>query len=465
MKTGIIILIALSGCLISAGELGIFIDSNRFFGAGGNVQFEINYSFPYHAVDFMKGDYGPEAEVFVDIAIKRGEKLVSSDSFTNKIIISDPVKAYSAEEYLDKITITLPVYNFELEIEFIDVHTENSYVWKSTFEPLDPAGMVSDLELSAYVKADTTEHLAKFHRNGRFFKVMPNHTFQNETGSFSYYQQLRDLFEDDAGNYQLEQDIIISSEGILVDSIHNSLSGRNSDIVELEGTIPVAELEEGYYELMVKYKDAITGRQDRSEDYFCLNTRSQQTVRLFPELEDDIKLASYFLNTNEKSVLKTLTLEGKENYLNRFWNSRDPNPASPENEFLEQVKERVHYANQFFSHFKPGWTTDMGRIYIKYGKPYEIRKLTTNLGEHEFSESKDYSYDERASAYYYNKYTVKNYEIWKYRMQRNANYIFFDVLTSGDYKLIYSSDDNDGENSLTDWKSYLGYDFDERLLD
>jgi hypothetical protein len=60
---------------------------------------------------------------------------------------------------------------------------------------------------------------------------------------------------------------------------------------------------------------------------------------------------------------------------------------------------------------------------------------------------------------------VKNYEIWKYRMQRNANYIFFDVLTSGDYKLIYSSDDNDGENSLTDWKSYLGYDFDERLLD
>jgi len=60
---------------------------------------------------------------------------------------------------------------------------------------------------------------------------------------------------------------------------------------------------------------------------------------------------------------------------------------------------------------------------------------------------------------------TKNYEIWKYRMSKIANYIFIDLITSGDYKLIYSSDDDDGETTYFNWKEYLGNDFDERLLD
>lgn len=451
--------------MLFAGQLGVYVDSNRFFGSDNKTMVEINYSFPYNAVDFIKQQYGYEAEIFVDISIMTGEKLIKNDSFTNKVIISEATKVFSDEEYLDKITLTLPGYDFHLLVEFTDVHTESSYLWEYDFVPLDIDGLLSDLELSSFVKVDTTDYLVKFHRGDKLYQVKPNHTFRTEIGYIEYFQQIRNLFEDENGKYQLVQEILVKSADTIIDSIYNEFSGEIADIITIEDSLMIQDYEDGYYSLIITYRDKITYKREQVEDFFCVKSRKSADIRLFPELEDDIKLVSYFMNSSEKNVFKTLNNEGKSNYLNKFWNSQDPNPATEENEFLDQVKSRIQYANQFYSHFKPGWTSDMGRIYIKYGKPYEIRKLTTNLGENEFSESADYSYDERATAYYYNKYTVKNYEIWKYRFDRNANYIFIDLLTSGDYKLIYSSDDNDGENTLADWKKYLGYDFDERLLD
>jgi GWxTD domain-containing protein len=450
---------------LMGNQLGMFVDSNRFYAPEDNNFLEINYAIPYHAVDFIQGEFGYEAEIFVDIAIKLQDKKISTDSFTNKIILREPGKIFSSEEYLDKITLTLPPYDFTVEVEFIDIHTEKSFFFNEEFSPLYSDGLVSDLELSSYSKPDTTEYLAKFHRDGTLYKVQPNKTFQKEMGYLEFYHQMQNLFEDDEGNYQLIQKIIIKSEDALIDSFYHDLTGNFNDIITIQGKINIANYEEGFYSLIIKYRDKITSTHDEIVDYFCINKQSSETIRLFADLEEDLKLAAYFMNSNEKKELDNLSEEGKSNFINKFWNSKDPNPATKENEFLSQVKERILYANQMFSHFKPGWTTDMGRIFIKFGNPYEKRKLTTNLGEHEYSESSDYSYDERASAYYFNKYTVKNYEIWKYRMNRNANYIFIDLMTSGDYKLIYSSDDNDGENSLTDWKRYLGYDFDERLLE
>jgi len=451
--------------ILFAGQLGVYVDSNRFFGPDNKTQVEINYSFPYNAVDFIKQQYGYEAEIFVDISIRAGEKLIENYSFTNKVIIREATKVFSDEQYLDKIILTLGNYDLQLSVEFIDVHTESSYLWEYDFVPLDIDGLLSDLELSSFVKKDTTGYLEKFHRGDYLYQIKPNHTFRAENGYLTYFQQIRNLFEDENGRYQLEQEILVKSGDSLIDSIYNELSGKIADIVTIEDSLMIQDYEDGYYSLIITYRDKITYKREQIEDYFCVKSRKSANIRLFPELEDDIKLVSYFMNSSEKNVFKTLNNEGKSNYLNKFWYSQDPNPATEENEFLELVKTRIHYANQLYSHFKQGWTSDMGRIFIKYGKPYEIRKLTTNLGENEFSESSDYSYDERAMAYYYNKYTVKNYEIWKYRLDKNANYVFIDQLTSGNYKLIYSSDDNDGENTLTDWKKYLGYDFDERLLD
>jgi len=50
----------------------------------------------------------------------------------------------------------------------------------------------------------------------------------------------------------------------------------------------------------------------------------------------------------------------------------DPTPATVENEYREEHYRRIGYANESFSNNRvPGWKTDRGMIYIKYGPPDE----------------------------------------------------------------------------------------------
>ena len=59
----------------------------------------------------------------------------------------------------------------------------------------------------------------------------------------------------------------------------------------------------------------------------------------------------------------------REQFITEFWRLRDPNPDTEENEYREAYFERFAYVNEHFSSGIPGYKTDRGRIYLKYGKP------------------------------------------------------------------------------------------------
>ena len=87
-------------------------------------------------------------------------------------------------------------------------------------------------------------------------------------------------------------------------------------------------------------------------------------------LEEEVP---YIISNEEKAGFKKLgTDEERENFVQSFWDRRNPNPDSPENEFKEEYYRRVGYANEHYSSGVPGWKTDRGRIYIMYGPPDEI---------------------------------------------------------------------------------------------
>ena len=125
------------------------------------------------------------------------------------------------------------------------------------------------------------------------------------------------------------------------------------------------------------------------------------------------------------------------------------------NELQQEIVSRVKYANKHFSHFKDGWETDMGKVYIKYGEPFEILKLS-NYGEpHEVFEFQN-------SGYYF-KLTERQYQIWKYRVPIYQTFLFIEPQQHGDLRLIYS-DGEEQYGSWREWKDYLGTDFDASLL-
>src|SRR5579875_1944233 len=81
----------------------------------------------------------------------------------------------------------------------------------------------------------------------------------------------------------------------------------------------------------------------------------------------------YIITDEEKKAFKQLrTDEEREQFVEAFWERRDPTPDTEENEYKEEHYRRIAYANDHFASGIPGWKTDRGMIYIKYGAPDEI---------------------------------------------------------------------------------------------
>src|SRR5712692_6675466 len=81
----------------------------------------------------------------------------------------------------------------------------------------------------------------------------------------------------------------------------------------------------------------------------------------------------YVITDEERGAFKKLsTDEEREQFVGQFWERRNPNPGSPENEFKEEYYRRIAYANEHYASGIPGWKADRGRIYIMYGPADEI---------------------------------------------------------------------------------------------
>jgi len=61
----------------------------------------------------------------------------------------------------------------------------------------------------------------------------------------------------------------------------------------------------------------------------------------------------------------------RDKFIEGFWERRNPNPGSEENQFKEEHYARLVYANERFAAGSSGRKTDRGRIYIVYGPPDE----------------------------------------------------------------------------------------------
>jgi GWxTD domain-containing protein len=87
-------------------------------------------------------------------------------------------------------------------------------------------------------------------------------------------------------------------------------------------------------------------------------------------LDEDVR---WIITDEERSAFKQLSNdEERDQFIEAFWQRRDPTPDTIENEFKEEHYRRIAYANEHFAAGIPGWKTDRGRMYIMYGPADEI---------------------------------------------------------------------------------------------
>lgn len=88
------------------------------------------------------------------------------------------------------------------------------------------------------------------------------------------------------------------------------------------------------------------------------------------------EVVPYIITDAEKKVFENLPDEEERGrFISRFWEKRDPDPATPENEFKAVYLRRIALANKNFGTSGiAGWRTDRGKIFILLGPPQEIQR-------------------------------------------------------------------------------------------
>ena len=151
-------------------------------------------------------------------------------------------------------------------------------------------------------------------------------------------------------------------------------------------------------------------------------------------LERDV---AYIITREERSsFLKLTSDEARDQFIQSFWDIRNPSPGSPENRYKDDIYARISYANAHFGvgSGEDGWRTDRGRTYITLGPPKQTRN-------------------------YYGAPNLLPMEIWFYSNGDPSLPSFFNVLfyqrdNVGDFR--YYSPKLDGPDKLTTGTEAIG---------
>lgn len=144
--------------------------------------------------------------------------------------------------------------------------------------------------------------------------------------------------------------------------------------------------------------------------------RGFQTDEAQTDVMDDTRksraLLGYVATSEELVVLEDLPNDSLSAFWSDFWRRRDPTPGTTRNENLQEFLRRVEYADTHFSVLEPGWNSDMGRIYIRYGSPDQIDRAPLGTSS-------------------------SNHEVWHY-FNRSLRFVFVDYEGFGRFRLIGS---------------------------
>ena len=145
-----------------------------------------------------------------------------------------------------------------------------------------------------------------------------------------------------------------------------------------------------------------------------------------PTIRKFISDVSWIATRDELADFERLPQEGKAQFIQQFWLTRDPTPGTVQNEVKQEHFRRLWLADQWFSEpGLPGRTSDQGRVLIQYGPPDDIERHASSI-------------------------EGRPYQIWFYdQIEGGVQFVFVDFSGSGRLNLVHSTARDEIHNE--DW--------------
>ena len=184
-----------------------------------------------------------------------------------------------------------------------------------------------------------------------------------------------------------------------------------------------------------------TQEQARQDQKRAKKAKQKSDSELKKELDSQYKTwldqdVVYIITPEERhTFLHLSTNEEREQFIEAFWQRRNPDPDSAENTFKEEHYRRIAYANEHYASGIPGWKTDRGKIYIMWGPADEV-------DSHPTGGTWDRPMDQGGG-----ETTTYAYEDWRYRylegIGENVELEFVDPSGTGEYHLTTDPSEKD----------------------
>jgi GWxTD domain-containing protein len=171
--------------------------------------------------------------------------------------------------------------------------------------------------------------------------------------------------------------------------------------------------------------------KQRQKNAKALKIELSKTYRKW--LDEDVR---WIITDQERSAFMQLSNdEERDQFIEAFWQRRDPTPDTEENEFKEEHYRRIAYANEHFAAGIPGWKTDRGHMYIVFGPADEI-------DAHPSGGTYDRPMEEGGG-----QTSTYPFETWRYRylegIGQEVIIEFVDTCMCGDYHMTIDRSEKD----------------------
>jgi GWxTD domain-containing protein len=350
-------------------------------GKDGAPEVRIDYRLNRTELLFQRGPggYGTSYEITVIFDSSKGKHQVAGDSFTRQLrALTYADTRLRGDDIADQATFTVPPGRYRIRVYLKDLvaeRTSGAEVELTVPERTEGGVWLSDVTLG-FAPAPSDPASTRPVPN-------PSHSYAENITRFAAWGEVVDrrpaltdgpfalswAVLDDRGDSAARGDTVLARAGartnyLLKPDLSRLAAGEYRFVVELR--LPPGPGD--------KRKRGETLRESKPFQV------EESRVSLGPDARGSFEVLRYIAKAEEIDEMSRLTTEQeRRDFWDSFWKKRDPTPDTPQNEEMQEFYRRVQYANQHFGTGGPGWKSDMGRVYIKYGAPDEVDRHPFNF--------------------------------------------------------------------------------------
>lgn len=387
-----------------------------------------------------------QAKLLITQILKKGDEIIDFKKYK----VLGPVLIDSvAVDFKDQKRFFLTPGEYEMEITIKDLNSSDPRYLVSrniiSVRPYENGISISDIELIDYF--NKTEKKNEFSKSGYDIYPMVSNYLPTEIGKLVYYLELYN--SENREKVLVKQYIETYYGNKLLPSFLKRSVKKLDGVTSILNLFDISKLPTGNYNLVIEVRDSLN-KIITSDKVFLQRVNSDMEKKQVLTLEANQQQITYALkpdsidhyleclipiaNRMEYKVLignkKKLTYDQKERYFLNFWQNRyGVNAIKEWNNYRDLISE---VDKQFETRVKRGYETDMGRVFVKYGKPNDVINKLNEQGTYPYS-------------------------IWHYyqtNSRSNVIFVFYQsTAASQDFELIHS--DMQGEMTNSNWKTLI----------